>query len=379
MPDATDPTARFVRNLLATQRLANQTTADVGLILLELFERIERDLRKWDPTGPPQPTYRRLRVDKIIDALQEHLREQGEEIRKTIRQQAAEIGSFQADWATEQLRVLVGRFGVDIRPSTGLGINHFKRLLDNDPFRGELLADWVAAHDAATVRRVRRQINLGMANDEPLDDIIRRVRGTRVGFIRQDPESGRFVAQGTRGAVVKPRYRGGVLDASRRDTEAITRTAINHVQNRAHMRVYDRNADVIAGLQFTAVLDSRTTEICARWDSTVWEVGDDNIQVPPLHYNCRSVLTPIPDWKALDIEPPDEGSRAARTGADQKGTQVPASVDYEGWLKRQPASVQAEVLGRRKAELFRKGEISLRDIVTRDNRVRTVAELDPAA
>ena len=37
---------------------------------------------------------------------------------------------------------------------------------------------------------------------------------------------------------------------------------------------------------------------------------------------------------------------------------VPATTNYEQFLKRQPAAFQNEVLGNRKAQLWRKGDLS---------------------
>jgi len=75
------------------------------------------------------------------------------------------------------------------------------------------------------------------------------------------------------------------------------------------------------------------------------------------------------DWKGLGIDPPAESTRASSTG------QVKASTTYEEWFSRQSAGVQNDIIGPARAKLFRAGKITFRDMVGKDNRVLSVAEL----
>lgn len=86
--------------------------------------------------------------------------------------------------------------------------------------------------------------------------------------------------------------------------------------------------------------------------------------VPPLHFNCRCVRIPVvKSWRDLgfDIDEVPEGTRASMDG------QVPETQTYGAWLKTQPASVQDEALGPKRAELFRGGMTV--DRFVRDGRV----------
>ena len=71
----------------------------------------------------------------------------------------------------------------------------------------------------------------------------------------------------------------------------------------------------------------------------------------------------------MGFDPPPEGMRASKDGP------VPASTDYEGWLKGQPIGVQNDVLGKARASLFRDGKVNLRDLVRQDTSVLTLDEL----
>jgi SPP1 gp7 family putative phage head morphogenesis protein len=67
------------------------------------------------------------------------------------------------------------------------------------------------------------------------------------------------------------------------------RTFTNEVYNQAHFNRYQESTTV-DGIQFSAHLDSRTSEQCRMLNMTIWAKGDPAIQTPPLHFNCRSRL-----------------------------------------------------------------------------------------
>lgn len=68
-------------------------------------------------------------------------------------------------------------------------------------------------------------------------------------------------------------------------------------------------ADFVMALEYAAVLDSSTTEICRELDGKVYRADSsewDEIR-PPNHFNCRSVLIPVTtvdDWSGQESEAP---------------------------------------------------------------------------
>lgn len=85
-------------------------------------------------------------------------------------------------------------------------------------------------------------------------------------------------------------------------------------------------------------------------------------------HNCRSSTVPVlKSWRELgfDVDDAPEGTRASMDG------QVAESTTYSDWLKRQPASVQDEALGKTKGALFRRGGLPLEKFTD-----RTGAELN---
>lgn len=69
------------------------------------------------------------------------------------------------------------------------------------------------------------------------------------------------------------------------------RTATNEVYNSAYYNRYQDSKEVNA-IQFSAHIDSRTSDQCRMLNGTIWQMNDPAIQRPPLHFNCRSRIIP---------------------------------------------------------------------------------------
>lgn len=218
--------------------------------------------------------------------------------------------------------------------------------VNSRPFQGKLLREVYAELPQAAFRRVRDAIRAGFVEGRTTDQIVRDIRGTR--------------AQG---------YKDGVIEQSRRAAEAVVRTATNHTANTAREYVYERNSALIKGVRWNATLDGRTTLICASRDGKVYHPGKG--PRPPAHFNCRSSTSPVlKSWRELgfDADEVPAGTRASMDG------QVPSDLTYDDWLRRQPAAFQDEVLGARKAALFREG-VKVDRFVDRRGREFTLDEL----
>jgi hypothetical protein len=143
----------------------------------------------------------------------------------------------------------------------------------------------------------------------------------------------------------------------------------------------EENEDVLEGYEWVATLDSRTSLVCSSRDGTVYPFTNDPIRSPkpPAHFSCRSTIVPkVKD--EFDLTGGRVGVRPA-IGADGV-EQVRGSTDYQSWLTRQPKAFQVEVLGKERAELFRKGDLKLTNFV--DSAGETISlnrlrELEPLA
>ena len=160
-----------------------------------------------------------------------------------------------------------------------------------------------------------------------------------------------------------------VMDVTKRNAATLVQTSTATIANDARAAAMDANDDLILGYKGVATLDSKTCLTCAPLDGLEWTKAGDPIghkfPLPsyPLHMNCRCLLL----GKVIDGEP--RGTRASTDG------QVSASLTFEGWLERQPIERQNDILGKGRAELYRKGTITLQDLVSGKGRPLTIEQL----
>lgn len=85
-------------------------------------------------------------------------------------------------------------------------------------------------------------------------------------------------------------------------------TAIGQAQNGRKWKEIERQADVLPLLEYSAVLDSRTSEICRPLDGITAPVNDPIWKkVAPLnHFNCRCMLKQVADGKVTSQKVKDE-------------------------------------------------------------------------
>ncbi len=93
--------------------------------------------------------------------------------------------------------------------------------------------------------------------------------------------------------------------------DTLARTNLYEAMNEARFAEFTDPAlgDFVVAMEYSAILDDRTTEICEALNGKVYAADSDewdNIR-PPNHYNCRSVLIPITaidGWDGHESAPP---------------------------------------------------------------------------
>ena len=245
------------------------------------------------------------------------------------------------------------------------------------------LKKWFSDLSAVDQQRITSVVQQGVIQSKTIDQTVRDVVGTRAGG-----------------------FNDGVLAISRRNAEAVVRTGINHISNVARESVWEANSKVISALRWTATLDGRTSAICRGRDGAATPVGDNPLPAgarrlsppgarPPAHPNCRSLMIAIlygqgiadlmvdrpfvrdsrtrkfrekdfraearealgsERWKSMSRPQRNVAIRARKVEWAERVTgRVPASTTYDEWLRRQPTEFQDEVLGLKKAKVFREG------------------------
>lgn len=225
-----------------------------------------------------------------------------------------------------------------------------KAMVTEEAINGALLAEHINGMEIGRYNRMR--------------DLIRRevvAGGT-------DAAVAGAILSGIKGSAAA-NYEDGLLGLSRRSATQVTKTVSNGIAQMARSEYVAQNDDIFDGVQWVAVLDNKTSDICQSLDGTVFPV--DEGPRPPAHPNCRSQVVPIvKDWEAMGLEDLGPGTREAMDG------EVPETQTYNEWLKGQSKDVQNEVLGPTRGDIFRQGDITLDRFIDDDGRRWTLDELE---
>jgi SPP1 gp7 family putative phage head morphogenesis protein len=96
-----------------------------------------------------------------------------------------------------------------------------------------------------------------------------------------------------------------LTDFSDRWVSTMVRTKTTEIYNTSRKTLWETDPlikQIVVAYTFSAVMDDRTSDVCASLDGNVYEVGSFIDRVtPPLHFNCRSILVPVTrfeDYKA---------------------------------------------------------------------------------
>lgn len=300
MPQADDFLNASVLRQIRMQRVAGETVRKVLVLLARVETDIIRQLRELPPEA-----FRAQRLNALLDNVQKMHERAYAGITEGLLDDFDNIAAAEATWAAGTIRTVAGaELGAFfVGPSRDVVI----AAVNARPFQGRFLKDWLNGMSADQARRVREAITITFTEGESLEEGIARIRGTR--------------AAG---------YKNGVMEVNRRGAERLVRTATTHLAARARLESY-RQSPNIDRYEWSSVLDSRTSMVCAGRDGKVYEL--DKGPLPPAHINCRSQINPV----------------FVGEGPAQRRT-------YGEWLQAQPTNVQNEVLGPTRAKAFRAGE-----------------------
>ena len=173
---------------------------------------------------------------------------------------------------------------------------------------------------------------------------------------------------------------------TQRNCVTITRSYIQQASVNAQLAVYEANKELIKGLKWCAVLDSRTCPLCAPLDGRVYLWGQPR---PPMrrHERCRCLWLPVvKTWRELGIDA-DEMEEIARPWAVREDGPVGAGgkkilyagttkENFGGWWKTLPEREQIKSVGVVRTRLLNAGKLSWDDLVDKGTgRYYTLQEL----
>jgi len=264
--------------------------------------------------------------------------------------------------------------------------NQVNAVMKRSNLQGHSSNKWWKEQEKNLSFKFEGQMRQGYLAGEDVGDLAKRVRGTKAN-----------------------NYKDGIMNVTKSQAETLVRSSVQTVSNEARLSTIEENDDIAKGVRWLSTLDGRTTDICKSLDGLRWDLPDykpnghdKEFPGPTAHWGCRSTQVPVlPDInellnkpiKALDNQELQAGvdaklkamgmSAEQRAGALVRARasmdgQVPDTMTYNEWLKKKPEQFQNKVLGVQRAQLFRDGNLQLRDLTNQDNRPLTVEQLNQA-
>ena len=125
-------------------------------------------------------------------------------------------------------------------------------------------------------------------------------------------------------------------------------------------------------------LDSHVCGQCLARAGLAWDMGKRPIghsiqfRNPPIHFGDRCLLVPRTKTfreMGIDLPEPTRTTRASDEGP------INANITFAQFWERKPAVYVEELLGKGRADRFRRGAITLQNLIDQSGRELTLAEL----
>lgn len=272
----------------------------------------------------------------------------------------ADLRNFTSYESSYQSQMLVHALPVEVHVATVNAEQVYAAAMAR-PFQGLLLRDVLKDLELNRAKKIKQAIAQGFVESKTNQQIVRDIMGTKAN-----------------------QYQDGLLDVSRREAASVVRTALGHTAGFVQDRIAEANSGILQGVQWSSILDLRTSEICQLRDGLMYTaVTHEPIDhaYPWLggpgraHWNCRSsqIFVTKSLFDILGVQGNDVTTRGG-TRASMDG-QVPKETTYAEWLKNQSFERQVEVLGPTRAKLMRDGNLPLERMYGLKGQFLTLDEL----
>lgn len=342
-----------IRHQIGLQRYSTATVRKI----LRLLNRVDADIVRMLNERLPGATteFGRKRLETLLASLRKMIQEGYAELHPTLQDEMMELAQYEVEYNTNVIQKAVP-IKLNMAAPT---VEQLASVVNSRPFQGRLLKEWTDSLEESAYIRVRDAIRIGFTEGETIDQMVRRIRGTKA-----------------------KKYRDGILEINRRNAEGVVRTAVAHVANSAREELYNANDDLIEAIVWVSTLDGRTTETCIIRDGLRYTVSSPHKPIGHsvpwnggpgrIHFRCRSSSYPqVASFRALgiDLDEAPAGTRASMNGV------VAAETTYPEWLKKQPREFVEDVLGKTKAKLFLDGNLAIQKFEDRRGDSLTLKEL----
>lgn len=358
-------------------KLRNQTLS----FLEKLQADLKAEIRRYDLEGIRRTAAKRVRAEKLILEVKRLVDKKYKEMNSLLTHELVKLSEFQQQKTVNLINTVIG---ANIATAT-LTATELKVLASKETVLGLPLKDWWESQAQNLQRRFAQEIRLGVVAGESNEALVSRVVGKATG------RSTIVYTEAGKATRVRE-FAGGILDVAKNQARTLVRTSVQSVSNKVLEETYKENDDLIKGMEALVTLDNRTSEICIARAGASWDMEGNPMPKspyqepypgpPPWHPNCRTVIIPITkSWDELL----NEAGRKTRKKLDSVPDATRASMDgqvagsirtFSDWLKTKGDAFAKEVLGAGRFELWKKGKITLPQLIDQSGRPLSLEELE---
>ena len=309
--------------------------------VLAILAKAQKDIVRRLPDISTERNYR-AQIARINE-IQKLIAETYATISLTHADEMQQLASAEAAFFVKSANAIVGAAVVKVMPT----VAQLNAIANNVLVVGSPSKDWWDQQSRSAQNEFKRVVRLGLSQSETNQQITKRVTDA--------------------------------LNISRREADALVRTSTQSVAIAAREAIVADNDDLFDGKMSLAVLDSRTTFLCASYDHEKYTLdlkplGPKKLPYKscPRHFRCRSLFTYIlKAWDKIGLAKNDvtEGMRASIDG------QVPASTDFNKFISGKSAAWQKQYLGEGRYDLYKSGKITISDLIDGSGRELTLKQL----
>lgn len=331
----------LIRHSIDLLRVEAFYQARVNILLKQLDRELSATL-----AGDSITEFGRRRLEDLLEQTKSRIEEKYVEVADAVPLHP--LVKLEAEFITSSLARAVGVRLVAALPNE----ETLRALADNSLVRGGPAADWWAKQGEDTAFRFSNAVRMGVTQGETNAQIVSRVMGRRGG----EP---------------------GVTEVSKQQAASLVRTSIQNVASVARRETFRNNSDILDGIRQVSTLDGRTSTVCvaysgAQWDLDLKPLAPNKLQYNggvPRHWGCRSSEVPIVKPIAPGLPEFMTDERASIDGP------VSTSLSFGDWLGSRSKAFQDDLLGVGRADLWRKGTITLQQLLDQSGRPLSLEEL----
>lgn len=337
VPEITDPRGRALVGLVARDAYYRRLQAEVAAVLDAAFREVARDILTAGDSLTPAA---RQRLALLYTTIERRLEQAYGTVATDTARSLASYSRVEVDAAAAEVLAQVRDAGGLLPATTTFAVTpQTEAAIAALPIEGLPFGDWWQRQAENVSLATRRTLQVGLLRGEGAQQLAARI--------------------------VPPRdsVAPAVWRQARQQAFTLVRTTTTAVHAEAAFASYVAvGRDVTGEYELVTARDARVSKICAALDGQVFRYDDPNRKVPPFHPACRTIIVPRLNTRALGIKTPPR--------------QPPYTFpSYDNWLRAQSATTQDAVLGPTRGDWYRQGKLGLRDLVDRDNRVLTLAQL----